>query len=680
MTVTNHWSNKSVNTLLEFLTKLLPKDNLVPKSFYEAKKILRDLGLSYELIDACINDCVLFWKENARLDKCPKCKASRYKINRGRGKKIPHKVLRYFPLTPRLKRLYMSRKTAEDMRWHKEKRIDDGVLRHPADSDEWKEFDVQHPQFALEPRNVRLGLAVDGFNPFRNMSNSYSLWPVVLIPYNLPPWLVMKDPFLMMSLLIPGESQPGIDIDVYMRPLVDELNELWKNGALSYDAVTGESFQMRAALMWTIHDWPAFGDISGWRTKGHYSCYTCNDEPYFQFLKVEKILEQLDRVTGVTYGKHPRNKKRLCQEPNWTKVSILYELPYWKKQKLRHNIDVMHVEKNFNENTFGTMLGIDGKNKDTDKARMDLEDMGIRKELWLTHRPDGTYVKPRAIFSLTPEEREGFFEFLKSVKYPDGYAANISRSVNARNGKLTGLKSHDCHVLIQRILPIGMRGYVDKEISKTLFELGSFFQDLCSRTLRRNELEKLEERIVHILCKLEKIFPPAFFDVMVHLAVHLPHEAILGGLAQYRWMYRIESLLQTELDQKVQSQRLTLSKSALLFCSMYVDGIETVHNRPERNQDCGERRKGLTVFTETARPIGLITRDVDMSQEYCDMAHWFLLNNSPEIEKYLEDGVEAEVVTRVRSSDETMIENRADKQNEECDEPDVDYDMDLDVD
>ncbi|XP_028084685.1 uncharacterized protein LOC114285803 [Camellia sinensis] len=433
MKVTNHWSNKSVDTLLEFLTKILPKDNLVPKSFYEAKKILHDLGLSYELIDACINDCVLFWKENARFDKCPKCKASRYKINRGTGKKIPHKVLRYFPLTPRLKRLYMSRKIAEDRRWHKDKRIDDGVLRHSADSDEWKEFDAQYPQFAMEPRNVRLGLAVDGFNPFGNISNSYSLWPAVLIPYNLPPWLVMKDPFLMMSLLILGESQPGIDIDVYLRPLVDELNELWENGALSYDAVTGESFQMRAALTCTIHDWPAFGDISGWRTKGHYSCYTCNDEPYFQSLK------------GVAYGKHPRNKKRLRQAPNWTKVSILYELPYWKKRKLRHNIDVMHVEKNFSENTFGTMLGINEKNKDTNKAQMDLEDMGIRKELWLTRRPDGTYVKPRAIFSLTPEEREGFFEFLKSVMYPDGYAANISRLVNARNCKLTGLKSHDCH-------------------------------------------------------------------------------------------------------------------------------------------------------------------------------------------------------------------------------------------
>ncbi|KAL7174783.1 hypothetical protein ACSBR1_043887 [Camellia fascicularis] len=80
--------------MLEFLTKLLPKDNLVPKSTYEAKKILRELGLSYELIDACVNDCVLFWKANATLDKCPNCNASRYKTNHGRGKKISRKVLK----------------------------------------------------------------------------------------------------------------------------------------------------------------------------------------------------------------------------------------------------------------------------------------------------------------------------------------------------------------------------------------------------------------------------------------------------------------------------------------------------------------------------------------------------------------------------------------------------------
>ena len=90
----------------------------------------------------------------------------------------------------------------------------------------------------------------------------------------------------------------------------------------------------------------------------------------------------------------------------------------------------------------------------------------------------------------------------------------------------------------KRFIIIG--GFAHKDISILLFELSSFFQDLCSRTLKRSELEKLEERIVLILCKLERFFPPAFFDVMVHLAVHLPREAILGGPVQYRWMYPIE--------------------------------------------------------------------------------------------------------------------------------------------
>ena len=85
-----------------------------------------------------------------------------------------------------------------------------------------------------------------------------------------------------------------------------------------------------------------------------------------------------------------------------------------------------------------------------------------------------------------------------------------------------------------------MWSFADKDICTVLFKLGSFFQDLHSRTLRKRNFEKLEGRILLILCKFEKYFPPAFFDVMVHLAVHLPCEAILGGPVQYRWMYPIE--------------------------------------------------------------------------------------------------------------------------------------------
>ena len=81
------------------------------------------------------------------------------------------------------------------IRWHKDRKIEDGQLRHPADSITWKTLDSKYPSFAADPRNVRLGLASDGFNPFGIMSSSNSIWPIVLVPYNFPPWMCMKDPF-----------------------------------------------------------------------------------------------------------------------------------------------------------------------------------------------------------------------------------------------------------------------------------------------------------------------------------------------------------------------------------------------------------------------------------------------------------------------------------------------------
>ncbi|KAG8372858.1 hypothetical protein BUALT_Bualt12G0110700 [Buddleja alternifolia] len=155
------------------------------------------------------------------------------------------------------------------MRWHKEKCENDGVLRHPADAGEWKEFDKTHESFAQDPRNVRLGLATDGFNPFSNMSLSHSTWPVILLPYNLPPWKCLKAPFFILSMLIPGPTSPGNDIDVFLEPLIDELKDLWDHGVETYDASTGTNFNLCAAILWTIHDFPGYGIISGWSTKGY---------------------------------------------------------------------------------------------------------------------------------------------------------------------------------------------------------------------------------------------------------------------------------------------------------------------------------------------------------------------------------------------------------------------------
>ena len=86
---------------------------------------------------------------------------------------------------------YVSFKTASHMKWHVDNRMEGEMVRHPEDSLAWKNFDNVHPSFSLEPRNVRLSLA-SGFNPFGNMSISYSMWLVVLIPYNLLPWMCIK--------------------------------------------------------------------------------------------------------------------------------------------------------------------------------------------------------------------------------------------------------------------------------------------------------------------------------------------------------------------------------------------------------------------------------------------------------------------------------------------------------
>ena len=198
----NGWSNKSFTMLLELLKEALLEGDNFPSNYYEVKKILRDLGLDYKKIDACPQNCMLFTKDNANADKCNICGTSRWKnveynSTYGlrtclKGKKLSAKVLRHFPLIPRLQRLFMSSNTASYMTWHAQGRATNDLMRHPVDSLSWKTFDFLHPIFASEHRNVRLGLSSDGFNPFSSMSITYSTWPFVLIPYNLPPWMCMK--------------------------------------------------------------------------------------------------------------------------------------------------------------------------------------------------------------------------------------------------------------------------------------------------------------------------------------------------------------------------------------------------------------------------------------------------------------------------------------------------------
>ncbi|KAJ7942534.1 Transposon protein, putative, CACTA, En/Spm sub-class [Quillaja saponaria] len=259
--------------LISLVKSMLPKEEKLAENFYQTKKMMKLLGFGYDIIHACPNDCILYYgEEDKDRTRCSKCDHPRYEAKRAFGKNqkdIPYKVVHYFPLTPRLQRLYMSENTAKYMSWNKKENHASGFMSHPSDSEAWRHFDRLHPLFAEESRNIRLGLSTDGFSLFGHSAVNYTCWPVFVTPYNLPPWMCMKEPYIFLTLVIPGPRSPGMDLNIYLRPLIDELNSLWMNGTQTYDSFNIENFNMRAALLWTISDFQAYGMLSGWK----YSWY-----------------------------------------------------------------------------------------------------------------------------------------------------------------------------------------------------------------------------------------------------------------------------------------------------------------------------------------------------------------------------------------------------------------------
>nr|XP_011459892.1 PREDICTED: uncharacterized protein LOC105350151 [Fragaria vesca subsp. vesca] len=368
-------SDACYGDFLEFIKGLLPEENLVPLMVNDAKKILSVLGMDYEKIHACPNDCILYRGEKYKeADVCPSCGVSRSK-------------------------------------------------------------------------------------------------------------------------------QPGNDIDVYLQPLIDDLKLLWNGVEGVYDAYRGEYFKLKAVLFWTINDFPTYGNLSRSIVRGYNGCPICVDQTQPHRLKkcnklvfmrhrrglprhhpyrrqaavfdntVEEDLaavpltgeEVLARVKGLNceFGKREESTPRVRivddeDRPCWKKKSIFFQLEYWKDIPVRHNLDVMHIEKNCCDSITGTLLNIPGKTKDGVAARLDMVAMGIRTEL----KPDvsGKRTKlPLAAWNCKLDEKEKVCGSFFGIKVPTGFSSNIRNLVPMEGLKLSKLKSHDCHVLMQVLLPVVLR-------------------------------------------------------------------------------------------------------------------------------------------------------------------------------------------------------------------------------
>ena len=122
-------------------------------------------------------------------------------------------------------------------------------------------------------------------------------------------------------------------------------------------------------------------------------------------------------------------------------------------------------------------------------------------------------------------------------------------------------------------------------------------------TVNVSDMVEAQNQLVFILSKLERIFPLAVFDIMIHLVLHLPEEAILGGLVHMRWMYPFERYLKRLKDyvrNAVKPEGSIIEgyvvDEVLTFCSRYFDDVEMRFNRPDRNDDCIYPTRKLFVF------------------------------------------------------------------------------------
>jgi hypothetical protein len=161
------------------------------------------------------------------------------------------KQLCYIPITLRLKRLFLYEETAQQIRWHKEgirDSEDADIMSRPADAKAWHVLDRFDPEFAWDPRSVRLGLSMDGFQLYSSDSTAYSCWLVFIMSYNLPPNKYLKKGFIFLALMILGPKESKKQMNIFLRLVMEELKELWQ-GVDAYGSHLKYRFNLRAVYL-----------------------------------------------------------------------------------------------------------------------------------------------------------------------------------------------------------------------------------------------------------------------------------------------------------------------------------------------------------------------------------------------------------------------------------------------
>ena len=291
-----------------------------------------------------------------------------------------------------------------------------------------------------------------------------------------------------------------------------------------------------------------------------------------------------------------------------------------------------------------TILDTDKRSKDNLNSRLDLAAMNIRVHLH-ANLTGPKAVIPRAIYQMDKIGQKNFLMVLKYAKFPDGYASNLFNKVNLTDKRLVGLKTHDCHIIMLDLFPLALCRSLPSSVAAPLIRISQYFKALNGKVIDVRDMMKWEEEIPIILCDLEKLFPPSFFDIMVHLIIHLVTEVRVGGPIHYRSMWSVERYI-GKLKSMVHNYNYPegsiaegyIFDESLTYCSRYLHDSKTKFNKAPRHDDSlgpSHETNSLPYLRIFGRPLSGYAA-TQLNYKSWTQAHTCVLMNCPDIDEFAE--------------------------------------------
>jgi len=218
------------------------------------------------------------------------------------------------------------------------------------------------------------------------------------------------------------------------------------------------------------------------------------------------------------------------------------------------------------------------------------------------------------------------------VKVPSGYSSNVRKLVHPKEQKFLPMKAHDCDVILTTMLAVGIRNILPEKVRRAIMSLCFFFNAISQKVLDEQTLDDLEKNLFDTICLLEAYFPPSFFDISVHLIVHLVKEVRYIGPMFLHHMYPYERFMST-LNKYTKSRvhpegsmvQGYSSEEVVDWCLDYIDPTNPIGIPKSRHEG---RLAGVGILGE---------KTFNPNPDAFRQAHFLVLQHTSEVSPYIDE-------------------------------------------